>query len=76
MKSFAEAHPELLSEWSPENIRESSKSIIVLDPEHEYEDLCTNLGGCYIDFTTGEYIINPLEPMAWSDGGDEIDKDI
>lgn len=57
------------------NIRESGKSIIVLDPEHEYEDLCHNLGGCYIDFTTGKYIINPLEPKTWSDGSDEDDRD-
>lgn len=56
------------------NIRESGKSIIVLDPEHEYEDLCNNLGGCYIDFMSGEYIINPLEPKAWSEGEREADR--
>ena len=56
------------------NIRESGKSVIVLDPEHEYEDLCNNLGGCYIDFMSGEYIINPLEPKAWSEGEREADK--
>ena len=55
------------------NIRESGKNIICLDPEAEYEDLCNNLGGCYIDFLEGKYIINPLEPKAWSDGSDEID---
>jgi len=55
------------------NIRESGKSIICLDPESEYIDLCANLGGCYIDFLSGEYTINPLEPKAWSDGNDEID---
>lgn len=55
------------------NIRESGKSIICLDPESEYIDLCANLGGCYIDFLSGEYTINPLEPKAWSDGTDEID---
>ncbi|MBO5559068.1 MAG: ATP-binding protein [Ruminococcus sp.] len=56
------------------NIRESGKSILCLDPEHEYEDLCRNLGGTYIDMMTGEYMINPLEPKAWTDGdraGDE-----
>ena len=52
------------------NIRESGKGIIVLDPEAEYMDLCTNLGGCYIDFLSGDYIINPLEPKTWSDGED------
>ena len=57
------------------NIRESGKSVIVLDPEHEYEDLCRNLGGCYIDFMSGEYIINPLEPKAWSEGEREVDKE-
>ena len=49
------------------NIRESGKKVIVLDPEAEYEDLCNNLGGCYIDFLSGEFKINPLEPKAWSD---------
>jgi len=56
------------------NIRESGKSILCLDPEHEYEDLCRNLGGTYIDMMSGEYMINPLEPKAWTDGdraGDE-----
>ena len=53
------------------NIRESGKSIIVLDPESEYQELCENLGGCYIDFLSGYYIINPLEPKTWSDGEDD-----
>ena len=55
------------------NIRESGKSILCLDPESEYEEICTSLGGCYIDFLSGEYTINPLEPKAWSDGVEEID---
>lgn len=55
------------------NIRESGKSIICLDPESEYEEICTNLGGCYIDFLSGRYIINPLEPKAWSDSVEEFD---
>ena len=50
------------------NIRESGKRVICLDPESEYEDLCKALGGCYIDFMSGAYKINPLEPKAWSDG--------
>lgn len=49
------------------NLRESGKSIISLDAEQEYEELTNNLGGCYIDLMSGEYIINPLEPKAWSD---------
>ena len=50
------------------NLRESGKSIICLDPEHEYEELCNNLGGTYIDMMSGEHMINPLEPKSWSDG--------
>lgn len=49
------------------NIRESGKSVICLDPESEYEEICSALGGCYIDFLSGEYTINPLEPKAWSE---------
>ncbi len=49
------------------NIRESGKSVLCLDPESEYEEICSNLGGCYIDFLSGEYTINPLEPKAWSE---------
>lgn len=52
------------------NIRESGKRIICLDPETEYEDLCKALDGCYIDFMSGEYIINPLEPKVWNDTSD------
>lgn len=55
------------------NLRESGKSIIVLDAEQEYEDLAENLGGCYIDLMSGRYIINPLEPKAWSDDSDTED---
>ena len=49
------------------NQRESGKSILCLDPEHEYEDLCNNLGDTYIDMMSGEFMINPLEPKAWSE---------
>ena len=55
------------------NIRESGKRIICLDPESEYEDLCDALGGCYIDFMSGAYTINPLEPKAWTDSVEDID---
>ena len=55
------------------NIRESGKRIICLDPESEYETLCDALGGCYIDFRSGEYTINPLEPKAWTDSVEDID---
>ena len=57
------------------NIRESGKRVIVLDPESEYVDLCENLGGCYVDFMSGEYKINPLEPKVWTDGLEEVDAD-
>ena len=56
------------------NIRESGKRVICLDPESEYEELCSALGGCYIDFMTGEYKINPLEPKVWTDDVDETDE--
>ena len=50
------------------NIRESGKCVLCLDPESEYEEICESLGGCYIDFLSGQYTINPLEPKAWNDG--------
>ena len=57
------------------NLRESGKRIICLDPESEYEELCSSLGGCTIDFLSGEYTINPLEPKAWNDGTEDVDAD-
>lgn len=57
------------------NIRESGKTIICLDPESEYEELTEAMGGCYIDFMSGEYTINPLEPKAWSDSTEEVEVD-
>ena len=56
------------------NLREAGKSIIILDAEQEYEDLTNNLGGCYIDLMSGKFIINPLEPKAWTE--DFFDEDI
>ncbi len=54
------------------NLRESGKRIICLDAESEYKEICEEgLGGCYIDFMTGEYKINPLEPKVWADGLEE-----
>lgn len=55
------------------NMRESGKSVICLDPEAEYFDLTNNLGGTYIDMMSGEFMINPLEPKAWSDGEKSAD---
>lgn len=57
------------------NLRESGKLIICLDPESEYEGICSALGGCYIDFLSGEYTINPLEPKTWNDSTDDVDPD-
>ena len=57
------------------NIRESGKSVICLDPEAEYEELTNALGGCYVDFMSGRYTINPLEPKAWADGSDILEDD-
>ena len=57
------------------NQREAGKSIICLDPEAEYHDLCSNLGGTYIDMMSGEFMINPLEPKAWSSNDETSDAD-
>ena len=55
------------------NLRESGKRIICLDPELEYAELTDNLGGCFIDLMSGEYIINVLEPKTWDEGA-EVDE--
>jgi type IV secretory pathway VirB4 component len=57
------------------NILESGKSVLCLDPEHEYIDLAENLGGCFIDLMSGQHMINPLEPKSWDDGSDSADLD-
>lgn len=49
------------------NLLESGQNIVALDPESEYIDLTLNLKGDYIDLTSGEYIINVLEPKLWTD---------
>ncbi|MDE6932476.1 MAG: DUF87 domain-containing protein, partial [Oscillospiraceae bacterium] len=53
------------------NILESGKSALCLDPEHELIDLCANLGGCFADLMSGQYIINPLEPKLWDTDGED-----
>lgn len=55
------------------NLRESGMHIIGLDPEMEYEELTLNLGGCFIDLMSGEFIINVLEPKSWDETGDPKD---
>lgn len=57
------------------NFLESGKNVITLDPEHEYQELCENLDGAFVDLMSGEYIINPLEPKAWDENGDDLDGD-
>ncbi len=57
------------------NILESGKNVICLDPEHEYVELAENIGGCFVDLMSGEYMINPLEPKTWDEGGSPQDKD-
>jgi type IV secretory pathway VirB4 component len=57
------------------NILESGKNVICLDPEHEYVELAENLGGCFVDLMSGDYLINPLEPKTWDEGGSPQDKD-
>jgi len=53
------------------NLLESGKSVICLDPEHEMSELCSNLGGCFVDLMTGQYRINPLEPKVWDVDGED-----
>ena len=55
------------------NLRESGMRVICLDPEMEFEDITNNLGGCFIDLMTGEFIINVLEPKTWDETGDPKD---
>lgn len=57
------------------NLRESGMNVCALDPEMEYEDLTNNLGGCFIDLMSGEFIINVLEPKTWDENGSTEDKD-
>ena len=55
------------------NLLESGKSIITLDAEHEQQEMCEAVGGCFADLMAGKYIINVLEPKCWDDGGDPDD---
>lgn len=55
------------------NICEMGKKIYVVDPEHEYMDLCKALGGTFVDMMSGEYIINVLEPRLWADNEETDD---
>lgn len=57
------------------NVREDGKDSIALDSEHELEDLCGHLGGCFLDLLSGQYRINLLEPRRWDDGSEPEDPD-
>lgn len=49
--------------------------IIIIDPDREYKDLCSNVGGTWIDCGTGiSGIINPLEVRRSNDDIDEEKK--
>lgn len=49
------------------NLLEAGKSVISLDAEHELEELCGRLGGCFIDLMAGEKRINVLEVRYWNE---------
>ena len=53
--------------------RESEMKVICLDLEHEYVELTENMGGCFVDLMSGEYIINVLEPKTWDENGSPED---
>ena len=53
------------------NMLEAGKSVIALDAEHELEELCENLGGCFIDLMAGEKRINVLEVRSWNEDTDK-----
>ena len=50
------------------NLLEAGKSVVSLDAEHELEELCGKLGGCFIDLMAGEKRINVLEVRCWDEG--------
>ena len=49
------------------NLLETGKSVVSLDAEHELEELCGKLGGCFIDLMGGEKRINVLEVRCWNE---------
>lgn len=52
------------------NLLEAGKSVVSLDAEHELEELCSKLGGCFIDLMAGEKRINVLEVRCWNEDTD------
>lgn len=57
------------------NVLEAGKAAMSLDSEHEMEDLCSAVGGCFLDLLSGQYRINLLEPRRWDDGSEPEDPD-
>ena len=55
-----------LTKFLSVNVIEQGKRLFLLDPEEEYESLVKNVGGTYIDFLSGRYHINILEPKRWT----------
>ena len=49
------------------NLLEAGKSVISLDAEHELEELCGSLNGCFVDLMAGEKRINVLEVRCWNE---------
>ena len=49
------------------NLLEAGKFVISLDAEHELEELCGNLNGCFVDLMAGEKRINVLEVRYWNE---------
>ena len=47
------------------NLRMCGKNVLLLDPDDEYRTLTQSLGGCYVDLTGGEIVINVMQPKAW-----------
>ena len=58
------------------NLRESGKNVALLDPDAEYVTLTRNLGGCYIDLMSGEFLINVMQPKAWEETGSVLSQHI
>lgn len=52
--------------------------ILILDPEHEYEDLCKSVGGEYINFTfSSQTKINPFDlSTVYEEGENELGQKI
>ena len=55
-----------LTKFLSVNVIEQGKRLFLLDPEEEYESLVKNVGGTYIDFLSGRYHINIMEPKRWT----------